>query len=376
MTKFAILLNGLPGAGKSTVAERLVNNLDSSLLVSSNQLRNSLRFKNLLSDSQRDNMLEEILASAQSLWSAPKNYLIFDTNLFDRKWRGRFIDVARKEGRKLIFIHCRASMQDIFCRTEKKFGAQVNYDSELLSVSDMVGFVERRAVPLSYAEVLLLEAYGELNTSGSSFANVYMVRTREAGGDDSTTNKIFRAVTEDVRFVDLDEYSSAKAFGKETVLGFEQSYQGMLRSRFGSSPVIVPSVRAVSFNSNGDSILLIRRRDDSRWALPSGGIELGESVETALAREFMEETGLPISSSVLIAIHSGPKHAFTNSFGDQIERVTFCFNVSPQPMTPRKTTSETTDLRYFPVSDLPEISSAHRDTIQHCMDFSGTVILG
>ncbi len=320
-------------------------------------------------------MLGEMLQHAQVLWNSQKRYLIFDTNLFDRSWRHRFFTAATEEGRELMFIHCRATAQDIFRRTEKKFGDQVNFDPGLLSVSDIVGFVERRAEPLSYAELQLLEAYCDLSTSGTGFAKVYLTNPEGTSEEKSTADEIFKSVTSDIKYLDLDEYSTERAFGKETVSGFEQSYQGMLRSRLGSKPIIVPAVRAVTFDEAGDSILLIRRRDDSRWALPAGGIELGESINAALVREFTEETGLLVSSAVLFAIHSGPKHAFTNRYGDQLERITFCFKVSHKASAPRKTTSETIDLKYFAISDLPELSAAHHATIEHCMEFSGTVIL-
>jgi len=56
----------------------------------------------------------------------------------------------------------------------------------------------------------------------------------------------------------------------------------------------------VVFNSKGQ-VLVGQRvvKDDyyQKWEFPGGKLELGESVEQALVREFSEETGLDIKSS-------------------------------------------------------------------------------
>lgn len=42
-----------------------------------------------------------------------------------------------------------------------------------------------------------------------------------------------------------------------------------------------------------DKILLVREADDDWWALPGGGVDHGETVESSLAREIKEELGVP-----------------------------------------------------------------------------------
>ena len=56
---------------------------------------------------------------------------------------------------------------------------------------------------------------------------------------------------------------------------------------------VVPSTTAVVTDDQA-RILLIRRRDNDLWALPGGGMELGESIVETAVREVKEETGLNI----------------------------------------------------------------------------------
>lgn len=70
---------------------------------------------------------------------------------------------------------------------------------------------------------------------------------------------------------------------------------------------MVPSVNVVVTNEAGE-ILLIRRSDNDNWALPGGGIEIGESLTQAAIREVKEETGIDCEITGLVGIYTDPKH--------------------------------------------------------------------
>lgn len=66
-------------------------------------------------------------------------------------------------------------------------------------------------------------------------------------------------------------------------------------------------VRACAIIESNSNLLLIKQnvptRDEPVWMPPGGGVMLGETIETALAREVHEETGLKITPLRLLWIH-------------------------------------------------------------------------
>lgn len=64
-------------------------------------------------------------------------------------------------------------------------------------------------------------------------------------------------------------------------------------------------VRGLCYDPESNAILLVQHRYSEGWVLPGGGVELGESMLTALKRELSEETGLTcVSATVLDVYHN------------------------------------------------------------------------
>lgn len=66
----------------------------------------------------------------------------------------------------------------------------------------------------------------------------------------------------------------------------------------------IPSVAALIINSD-DLVMIKRGKEPSKgkWSLPGGKIELGETLESALKREILEETGLTIMPESLAGVY-------------------------------------------------------------------------
>jgi 8-oxo-dGTP pyrophosphatase MutT (NUDIX family) len=71
-------------------------------------------------------------------------------------------------------------------------------------------------------------------------------------------------------------------------------------------------------------ILLQRRSDNDLWALPGGGMELGESLAITVIREVLEETGLDVEPLYVIGVYSDPDHVFAYDDGEVRQEYSVC----------------------------------------------------
>ncbi|CAM5533426.1 NUDIX domain-containing protein [Streptomyces viridochromogenes] len=87
---------------------------------------------------------------------------------------------------------------------------------------------------------------------------------------------------------------------------------------------IVPSVTAVTLNDAGE-VLLIHKTDNNLWALPGGGVDVGESAPDAAVRETKEETGFNVEVTSLVGIYTNPAHVMAYDDGEVRQQFSICF---------------------------------------------------
>ncbi|MEU5139825.1 NUDIX domain-containing protein [Streptomyces sp. NPDC021139] len=87
---------------------------------------------------------------------------------------------------------------------------------------------------------------------------------------------------------------------------------------------IVPSVTAVAVNDAGE-VLLIHKTDNNLWALPGGGVDVGESAPDAAVRETKEETGFDVEVTSLVGIYTNPAHVMAYDDGEVRQQFSICF---------------------------------------------------
>ncbi len=105
---------------------------------------------------------------------------------------------------------------------------------------------------------------------------------------------------------DLERYNKLlqlAANGYEEISGLPSA---QIKDRFTKEVgYITPKigVNGILFNEEG-LILLDHRNDDHLWGIPSGWVDVGESPEAAMKREFMEEANLVIEPVDIIRFYT------------------------------------------------------------------------
>lgn len=155
-------------------------------------------------------------------------------------------------------------------------------------------------------------------------------------------------------------------------MNFADTYLGKLRQIVGSRLLMVAGGRAVLERSDG-KILLHKRSDFDVWAFPGGGAEEGESAENCIIREVFEETGLKIIDYEAIGFASDPKFetvVYPNGDITQNFCLILCANKWSGSLSCEN--EETNDLRFFDLSELPEMPANEKRTAEKYIEWKRT----
>lgn len=108
-----------------------------------------------------------------------------------------------------------------------------------------------------------------------------------------------------------------------------------------------------------DQIVLIRRKNppfQGQYALPGGFVEYGETVETAVVREFLEETGLQTSVKRIVGVYSSPDRdprGHTVSVVFELEKIGGDLQSG----------DDATEVNLFSFDNLPELAFDHAEIL-------------
>ena len=152
-------------------------------------------------------------------------------------------------------------------------------------------------------------------------------------------------------------------------------YLESIRSRVGSQCLLLPGVRAIILNDQGQ-VLLQRRTDMKCWGLPSGSVELEETGLEALKREVREETGLDVGHAEAMALYSGPSQRLKYPNGDEIQCFSIAFIVRDWIGEPKADGVEGSEVQFWPMDALPEdLVDIHRRTLVDYRGYDGQFFL-
>jgi ADP-ribose pyrophosphatase YjhB (NUDIX family) len=122
---------------------------------------------------------------------------------------------------------------------------------------------------------------------------------------------------------------------------------------------------------NDGRIVLHRRSDNALWALPGGGIEIGESVAEGIKREVREETGLNVTIDYVIAVYSDPDHVFAYDDGEVRQEFSVCVACSAIGPGTLKISDESTELGFFTPDEITKLEMHPRIRLRVTDFFAG-----
>jgi ADP-ribose pyrophosphatase YjhB (NUDIX family) len=116
-------------------------------------------------------------------------------------------------------------------------------------------------------------------------------------------------------------------------------------------------------------ILLQRRSDSGNWALPGGGMDIGETFAESAVREVREETGFDVRIDRIVGIYSDPGHVFAYDDGEIRQEFSICLACTIVGGS-LQVSRESTAVDFFPVAELPglQMHESIRVRIQDYLD--------
>ncbi|MDO5677019.1 MAG: NUDIX hydrolase N-terminal domain-containing protein [Propionibacteriaceae bacterium] len=116
-------------------------------------------------------------------------------------------------------------------------------------------------------------------------------------------------------------------------------------------------VRGAVFDPEGRVLLVREILDDGRWTLPGGWCDVGDTPRGSVEREVLEEAGVAVRAGHLAAVLDREVWGHQPPLDHHCYKFLFvCEALGPVDLS--YTSSETSEIGWFTVDDLPELSTS------------------
>lgn len=146
--------------------------------------------------------------------------------------------------------------------------------------------------------------------------------------------------------------------------------------RIGKQGLLAIGCSAFVLDEATQKVLLVKRADNGRWAIPGGYMEAGESPAEAAARELLEETGLQVRIGQLAAVYGNPNMLVEYADGNKWQLTVFHF-LAQKTGGELQTSDETTAVDYFTQEEITDLNMGPFDHLRiiDSLNFQGNAIV-
>ena len=179
-----------------------------------------------------------------------------------------------------------------------------------------------------------------------------------------------QALAQTARHYARNEYDRERAdklldLAAEIVADHGNLAQVDVRAAFTAQPgYVTPKVDVRGAVFHDGELLLVREAIDGGWTFPGGWADVGEEPHTAVEREVFEEAGLRVRAVRLVGVYDANRVEGSLPLFHAFKLLFLCEALGGELTT----SSETSEVRYFPVDALPDGLSQHRTTPRHIAD--------
>lgn len=140
---------------------------------------------------------------------------------------------------------------------------------------------------------------------------------------------------------------------KEIIKPYKDNYIREMRKSIGHAPLMTTACGVVIENSKGE-ILLQQRKDNGKWGIPGGVMEIGEKYVDAAKREVFEEVGIEIENLSLFGIYSGEDRIIVYPNNDVCCVTSIVFKTTEYKNEILQETDETLRHMFYNRNNLPD----------------------
>ncbi len=159
---------------------------------------------------------------------------------------------------------------------------------------------------------------------------------------------------------DVERYEQVRMIAAEIAASRSEAPASRIDDLFGgelgyATPKL--DIRALVLDEKGD-VLLVKEKEDGRWTLPGGWVDVGESPSEAVEREVKEESGYRVRAVRLLALWDRDKHPHPPMPFHVYKIVFQCGLLGGELLgdVPLAGSTETDGVGFFPKEALPELS--------------------